>query len=117
MEILILTNLFPKPEKPFSTAFITNRLFKLQTLGNTCTVYALSFKNSFLLDSLNRIKEKRTYSTSNSLTVRGISYNYERIPRNAISLVKEQYWDEKMKEERVYLVCSLDKYRSHRFSD
>lgn len=31
--------------------------------------------------------------------------------------IKEQYWDEKMKEERVYLVCSLDKYRSHRFSD
>ena len=94
MEILILTNLFPKPEKPFSTAFITNRLFKLQTLGNTCTVYALSFKNSFLLDSLNRIKEKRTYSTSNSLTVRGISYNYERIPRNAISLVLEKFNNE-----------------------
>jgi len=31
--------------------------------------------------------------------------------------IKERYWDEKMKEERVYLVCSLDKYRSHRLSD
>jgi len=25
--------------------------------------------------------------------------------------VKEQYWDDNMKKERVYLVCSLDRYR------
>jgi len=25
--------------------------------------------------------------------------------------VKEQYWDDNMKNERVYLVCSLDRYR------
>ena len=94
MKILILTNLFPKPEKPFSTAFITNRLVNLQTLGITCTVYALSFKSSLLLNSLNWIKGKRTYSANNSLTVRGVSYNYERIPRNAISLVLEKFNNE-----------------------
>jgi len=27
--------------------------------------------------------------------------------------VKEQYWDENEKKERVYLVCNLDKYRKN----
>jgi hypothetical protein len=94
---LIFTNLFPYFNDTQGGSFITNRLMILKSLDIDFNVYALIPDDTYIVKLIKKYSGKKIYDNKkNNLELNGINYNYIKIHRNLLNVIKERTIREKI---------------------
>jgi len=96
-KFLIFTNLFPYFNDTQGGSFITNRLMILKSLDIDFNVYALIPDDTYFVKLIKKYSGKKIFdNTKNNFELNGINYNYIKIHRNLLNVIKERTIREKI---------------------
>lgn len=94
---LIFTNLFPYFNDTQGGSFITNRLMIFKSLNIDFNVYAIIPDDTYFVKLLKKYSGKKIFdNTKNNFELNGINYNYIKIHRNLLNVIKERTIREKI---------------------
>jgi len=94
---LIFTNLFPYFNDTQGGSFITNRLMIFKSLNIDFNVYALIPDDTYFVKLIKKYSGKKIFdNTKNNFELNGINYNYIKIHRNLLNVIKERTIREKI---------------------
>jgi glycosyltransferase involved in cell wall biosynthesis len=94
---LIFTNLFPYFNDTQGGSFITNRLMIFKSLNIDFNVYAIIPNDTYFVKLLKKYSGKKIFdNTKNNFELNGINYNYIKIHRNLLNVIKERTIREKI---------------------
>ena len=96
-KFLIFTNLFPYFNDTQGGSFITNRLMIFKSLNIDFNVYAIIPDDTYFVKLLKKYSGKKIFdNTKNNFELNGINYNYIKIHRNLLNVIKERTIREKI---------------------